>query len=367
MARRRRRVVFRRRAAGAVPVLGFAGAQRLLWIGSALAVGTLIASALLFWVFEHASNDRITSVGSGFIWVTRTLLEQSSPWDITTGAGTAIYYVVLLAGVSLAAMATAAIASKLVELVIRKGGGMGDVRLTGHIVICGWNSKGPEILRELHAEEVEDKRAVVILAPLTQSPSRDRLTTFLRGNPHNGEDLLRAAIDQADTAILLADESNPHANADDIDAKTLLTALAVESINPRCHTCVEVLRSENRQHFQRTKTDEMVVSSELTGALLATSASTHGITRVVGDLITHPEGNEFYSIPPPPEIVGRPFGEALRELKERYDCVVMALAEQEGDYAINPPADRIVEAGNRLLVISRAAPAARAADMARRG
>jgi voltage-gated potassium channel len=332
------------------------GVRRVLWIGMALAIVTLVASALLFYVYERGRNPQVTSAGSGFIWVTRTLLEQSSPWDIVSGAGTVVYYVVLIAGVSLAAMATAAIASKLVEIVIKRGGGMGNAHMHGHIVICGWNSKGPEILRELHADEVADKRPVVILAPLAQSPSRDKLTLFLSGSPATTEDLTRAAIDQADTAIILADDSNPTAGADDIDAKTLLSTLAVETLAPNIHTCVEVLRSENRQHFMRTKANELIVSSELTGALLAASASTHGISRVFHDLVTHPEGNEFYSVRVPADLVGRAFGDALADMKHRFDCVLAAVASEGENYEINPPAERALREGERLLVIARRSP-----------
>jgi voltage-gated potassium channel len=347
--KRRRKTLISRRAAMAFAV----DFTRHLLILAGVAFVTLMTSGVLFWLFERDKNPNIHNIGSGFQWVTRTLLEGASPWSITTGVGTVLNYVVLIAGVGLVATATGAIVSKLVEMIVRRGSGMGQTRLSEHIVICGWNSKGPEILRELHAEEVEDKRPIVILAPLESRPSRDDLTHFLRGNPSNADDLMRAGIDRAGTAIVLADDSNPSAAADDIDAKTLLTTLAVETLNPDCYTCVEVIRSENRQHFERTKADELVVSSELTGALLATSAVTHGISRVVSDLITHPEGNEFYRIAAPSDIVGKLFHEAIDILKRGHDCVAFAIATHDGAYKINPPADTPIREGDHLLVIAR--------------
>lgn len=320
---------------------------------AAFAVGLLIASAIFFWAFESASNEQVPNVGAGFKWVTLTLLEQSSPWDIVTSAGTVIYYVVLVAGVGLAAIATGAIASKLLEYILRKGSGMGEAKWNNHIVICGWSSKGEEILRELHAEEVEDKRPIVILAPIETNPTRDELVTFIRGNPSSSEDLLRAGIDRADTAIILADTSNPSQSSDDMDAKTLLTTLAVESVNPNCYSCVEVVKSENRQHFERTNADELVVSAELTGALLASSAITHGLSRVVTDLITHPVGNEFYYIPTPESIVGRTFADALTLMKKEKNCILMAVATDGTEYIINPSGDRAITASDRLLVIAQ--------------
>ena len=66
-----------------------------------------------------------------------------------------------------------------------------------------------------------------------------------------------------------------------------------------------MIRSENRQHFERTHADELVVTAELTGSLLAASARTHGLTTVVADLLTHPEGPELYRVPVPPSSRGR--------------------------------------------------------------
>ena len=330
---------------------------RQLWLGGFVALGILVVSGILFFFAERRTNESINNPLDGLAWVSRTLLEGSSPFSITTTMGNVLNYVVLVAGVSMVAMVTGAVASKLVEIVMRRGQGMGTARVTGHILICGWNNMGQQILDELHADEVKDKRPVVVLADLETSPVKSDLVTFIRGNPSDPDDLTRGGIATADTAIILADRANLSSNPDDVDAKTLLTALEVESMNPSCYTCVEVIKPKNRSHFLRTKADELVVSSELTGALLAISAITHGISRVVSDLVTHPQGNEFYAIPVPPTMVGRTFHEAVEELKRSTDCIAMAVAADGQEFDINPPGSRVLNDGDRLLVIGREAPA----------
>jgi voltage-gated potassium channel len=332
-----------------------------LVIGAMISAAVLIACAFLFYAVEKGKGPEVRDLGSGFLWVTRVLVQGEPPWEPRTGLGQVLFYLVVLTGVGLIAIATGAVATKLIGLFMRREAGMGEIKFSDHIVICGWSPKGEEILRELHAEEVEDKRPVVILAPLDANPSPDDLTTFIRGVPSDGKDLLRAGIDGADTAIILADGSNPAHTADDIDAKSLLTTLAVESINPNCYTCVEVIRSENRQHFERTKADELVVSAELTGALLAISAVTHGMSGVVADLITHPGGNEFYSIPTPASLAGSTFREVMAELKDRYDCLLVACGAESRGFEVNPPPGRVLEAEDRLLVIAGIDPSARIA------
>lgn len=330
----------------------FGRLSRRFMILTFLASAVLVVCPVLFWLFEHGHSPDVRNVGTGFQWVSRTLFETTSAYKIHTGPGFAVYYVVRVAGVSLVAFASGTIASRLVNNVILKGKGMGSTNQSGHIVICGWSSKGAEIIRELRAKEVEDTRRVVVLAQLESDPTREEDVEFLRGDPSDETDLRRAGIDVADTAIILADESNPSTNAGDRDARTLLTCLAVESINPDVYTCVEVIRSENRQHFARTHANELVVSAELTGALLAGSATTHGLSRLVADLVTHPEGNEFYRVVAPPPVVGKTVQDAMPLLKGAIDATLIAVLSDGVRFAVNPAADRVINAGDELLLIA---------------
>lgn len=145
---------------------------RELLLAAILVNVVLVLCAILFWAFEgSAGNEEVTSFWSGFEWVTRTLLEAASPWDIKTPVGKFLNYVVLVSGVGLVAIATGVIASKLFTFIMRKDLGMGQAKFQGHIVICGWSAKGAEILRELHAEEVENKSPIALLAQLETTPT----------------------------------------------------------------------------------------------------------------------------------------------------------------------------------------------------
>ncbi|HEX6595376.1 MAG TPA: NAD-binding protein [Acidimicrobiales bacterium] len=323
-----------------------------LLIRAAVAFGVLVLCPLLFWAFEHRRNADVGNILSGFTWLLRTLFEGGSAYDIETGPGYAVYYIVQISGVSLVAFLTGAVASRLVSTVMAKGKGMGSTKRSGHIVVCGWSSKGEEILRELRAPQLEDKRPVVVLAPLENDPTRYEDVEFIRGDPTEEVDLRRAGIDRAETAIILADESSPAASAGDRDARTLLTCLAVESINRSCYTCVEVIRSENRQHFARTEVNELIVSAELTGALLASSATVHGLTQLVTDLVTHPVGHEFYRVDPPAEAIGKPVGEVLGMLKRSHEAILIAVLSEGVHFDINPHSDRVIQGTDKLLVIA---------------
>jgi voltage-gated potassium channel len=343
-----------------VVLLALRKVQRAL--GPAVFAGLLVLSAL-YWIStfviyfaEHGRNADFANFRSALYWVFIKVID-SAPWDVQTTLGKVMDYTVgLLKPISIAVV-TAALTSHLFQMIVRRGSGMGRTRMKNHIVICGWSSKGAEILREIRSRGLEGRRRpVVILAHLDTSPTNDDYTTFIAGDPTSAADLKRAGIEGADVALVLADNSYPDIDAEDVDSRTLLTTLAVESLNPACYTCVEVVRSSNREHFARTKADELVVSAHLTGALLAHSAMARGLSRVLDDLLTYPEGDEFYWVPVPPRWGGRRFADVLADMKGRFDCLPLAVSRDSG-YTTNPPADYVLQAGDRLLVLAKTEPA----------
>ena len=326
--------------------------NRRFWQLAGLAVFILVLAPLLFWVFEHRSNGDVDDVPDAYLWIVRTLIEEGSAYDIKTAGGFLVFYVVQIAGISLVAFVSGAIASRLVTTVMQKGKGMGSTNAKDHIVICGWSGKGAEIIRELRAREVQDRRRIVVLANLENDPTKVDDVEFFRGDPSDETDLLRAGIDRCSMAIVLADESMPAATDAERDARTLFTVLAVETVNADAYSCVEVIRSENRRHFANTHANELVISAEVTGALLAGSAANPGLSRVVTNLVTHPEDQEFYRIPVPASLVGKTVSDALVTLKRERDALLVAIVVGIDDYALNPPLDRVLQEQEHLLVIS---------------
>jgi voltage-gated potassium channel len=324
--------------------------NRRLLLATLLIFLVLLFAPVFFWAVEHARSDDVHSIGDAYGWLFRTLFENSSPYKLRSQFGFVSYWLVRVAGVSLVAVGTATLASRFVSTVIKQGAGMGTYKGAGHLLVCGWNRKGPEIVRELRAREVEDEREIVILAERESSPLDEKGVTFIRGNPSSADDLHRAALADVSTVIVLADESNVSNEPDDVDARTLLTTLAVETINPGAYSCVEVIKSENRVHFERTHADELVVSAEVTGALLAAAARMHGLTGVIADLLTHPVGQELYRIPLPVELANQSTRHALEVLKDHYDSLLVGVFV--GDQClVNPPNDTVLGAGDELLVV----------------
>jgi len=191
--------------------------------------------------------------------------------------------------------------------------------LCGHYVICNWNDLGDEIIRQLHASVVREKKPVVIVTDQPEQVLPRQLQADARregaggpeddpyhgvfvvpGDPTSDHVLARADVKHAETAIVLSDPRE----GDFADTKSVLIALAVEAIEPRVHTIVELLNSRNRIHFKHTLVDEIVCMDELTEKLLAQAALTHGLSEFYMRLLTATDDtNEVYVVDVPEEFV----------------------------------------------------------------
>jgi voltage-gated potassium channel len=117
---------------------------------------------------------------------------------------------------------------------------------------------------------------------------------------------------------------------------------------------VEVLLAENVEHFRQVKADELVVSGEVSSLLLASAASDHGVSRLVGDLLTHDGArgpDDLCSIDVPTPLEGARFLDALVHLKENQAAIAVAVVGTDGTVDVNPASDRRLSGGERLLTI----------------
>jgi len=114
-------------------------------------LAVLIACPAVLWLFERGANPEIRTLPNAYFWMWRTLMEQGSPIEFDTAGGWLVSYLVVIVGVGLVATGTAAIVSRLVDLLLRRQAGMHATRVSDHVLICGWNSHARTIVEELRA------------------------------------------------------------------------------------------------------------------------------------------------------------------------------------------------------------------------
>jgi hypothetical protein len=134
--------------------------------------------------------------------------------------------------------------------------------------------------------------------------------------------LKSAGIGDFDSLVILADRSD-EASAKYTDHRSLMVALAANSIKPDLHIVVEVINSEHREHFERIPHTEIVSVQELSEKLLAQAVISPGITEVFFKLLTATaDSNEIYVVSIPESWEGLEFQEVYREFLARDEPVI---------------------------------------------
>jgi voltage-gated potassium channel len=280
----------------------------------------------------------------------------------------------MIVSITVLVIITAKITSVFVEFV-RRGGIMAKkVNLSGHTIICGWNFQGEHIIGELLSADVRQQRGVVVINDSEKRPFKEERVEFIKGDPSQDNDLKRAGIMKADSVIVLTDLTK---GANEADAEALMVVLAVESLNPKVHTCVQIVNSTNRMHLERAHADEIICLDQVGGSLAVASALNHGVSRIVSELLSFNIGSEFYRYDRQisDELVGKEFTEAVQLLAQKHVIllaietdyseemlkqlsadVVYNLPEEDRIMVVNPQSEYTIRQGDALFVIAESEP-----------
>ena len=210
-------------------VLAFSRRENIPRLFTVVIAIVFSSSILLFWV------EPDLSLVDSFWWSIVTLTTVGYG-DITpvTLAGRFIATVDMLVGIGVLAVLTAKIASTLVEQKNQERLGMKTYNPQNHIIICEWNYRAQNILKELRLESKTRQLPVVLIADIERKPLDDDDLYFVRGDASD-DTLMRANLPEANTVIILGDDSLEYSNR---DARVVLATLTVESINPDVlHDC----------------------------------------------------------------------------------------------------------------------------------
>jgi voltage-gated potassium channel len=291
------------------------------------------------------------------IWWAIVTLTTVGFGDISpeTLGGRLIGVVLMFFGIGVLGTFTATIASAFVQERQRKDRGMGDCDLEDHIILCGWNYRTREILKDLRADTRSATRPIALVADFETNPaSDDDRLCFVRGS-ETEDDLKRAGIEKAKTVVLVGDRSQDYRAR---DAKAVLAVLTVKSLNKSVYTIVELAGEENERHCRQAGADEIVVSADLCSHVVSTAALDHGISKVVHELLSAQKGQDLITMPVPEGYGGRSFIDVFSDLKRNEGKIALAIQRHEtAEITTNPDASFKVKAEDRLVVISNRARA----------
>ncbi len=309
----------------------------LVVVLSMISVFSLTSVGIL--IFEHRLNEGFRSLGDVIWWtiVTASTVGYGDKVPETAG-GRMVAILVIVFGVLAASIVTGQIASWLVEWKIKEGSGLATQRkLTKHLVICGWKNEMPGFLtgilkvnRKLTSEDIVLVSTVepAAIENLRSVPELQNIG-FVRGDHVDEAVLRRANVKRAAKVLILAD-SSVAGTAQEVDARTVMTAMTIKSISKDIYTCVELIDSKFERYLQSVHCDEIFLSRQHNRLLLANASAASGISHVVRDLLDMEE-NRLVTREFPAKFVGDTFSSLSQYFMEAEKSILIGLLENTGN------------------------------------
>jgi voltage-gated potassium channel len=280
--------------------------------------------SITFYLFEKeygAPYDTYSGTLKGILVLVMSGFDVEPPNSAVALVGA---YFLMGAGIVYIGLLTSIIVVSVLESHLRKGIHVGNIKYKDHILVCGWHKSFKNLLSQLFAEDLKKHHPVVIIdASIEQAPTDYPLLKVIKGDPTDNDVLEQANAREARSAIILADRKSTDPN--EADSRSLLIALAVETLQPAIYSCVEVLNPENVVHFKRINVDEVISISDISKHLIVQSALNPGISKLIMDMITFGEGEELYCVDIPPQCVGKTFVDLSVTLVKEHNIILVGV------------------------------------------
>ena len=333
----------------------------LFWL--ALVSGAFIGlMALLVWATGIApageGGARPGLVELAWMALMRTLDAGTMGGDAGSWAFLLAMLVVTFGGIfvisTLIGSITSGIEAKLEEL--RKG--RSRVLESGHVVVLGWSSHVFTVVAELLVANRSQARAcIVVLGEKNKVEMEDELRERLgdlgrvrlicrTGDPTSLEDLDLVSVQTSRSIVVLPPEG---ADADATVVKTLLAVTNSPRRRPEPYHLVAAVQEPRSLSAARLAgRDEAALFEvgELLTRITVQTCRQSGLSVVYQELLDF-DGDEIY-LREEPALVGRTYGEALFAYEK---AAVIGLAPRGQAALVNPPMDRRIEPGDRIVAV----------------
>jgi len=333
------------------------GATEYMVVGGLLAMTVLFGSGAMLALEGAARNDQIDTFGEAF-WFSLYSLFAGEPVagaPQTTG-GRLVTALIMFMGLTIFAMFTGTVSAFMVDRIQAEENRVDWRQFENHVIICGWSSKGEIVAREYRVSKQHNDQPIVVVAQTTDqtppvSPDLRDDVRFLNDDFTRVIALEQAGIHRARTCVILSDTRGGR-SVQDADARTILTALTVEKLNPEVYTCAELNNRAYGTHLTMGHVNDYVVSGEHSAYLLAQASLHRGLMGVFSELLTHARGNNFYCCDVPQDWVGRSFDQLYIHLRQQHQAILVAVhSPSTQQYRVNPR-DHVLAATEQIIVIA---------------
>ncbi|MGM0974767.1 MAG: NAD-binding protein [Bacillota bacterium] len=136
-----------------------------------------------------------------------------------------------------------------------------NISLDKDFLIIGWNERTKRIIETLSKVKT-DLEICIIDNTLEERPIESKMVDFIFGNPMHDDTFEKVKnIDLIGTAIVTADR---HSTSEiDSDTRSIISVLAIKSLNPSIFCIVEILTTSQLLNATRAGANKIVNSSDI--------------------------------------------------------------------------------------------------------
>jgi len=253
----------------------------------------ITASAFIYIQERNDPSGQFKSLGDAMWWsfVTITTVGYGDKVPVTS-TGRVIAVFLMLGAIASIALPSGILASALTRKFISiKEGRLSMKNFKNHIVICGWNNSAEQLMKvlEKHPQSIRKDIVSATLKPLDEIDDKNVL---VKHGDFTKESILNdVSIANASSVIVVAEELRGISD-ESVDARSFLACNLIRKINPDIYIVAQLLNRENASILKDTVNNiEIIISDDITGAMLSTSILAPGTSKLVNTLISYTREN----------------------------------------------------------------------------
>ncbi len=292
----------------------------------------------LLWVVSTLIFHYIEGVGlfDAFYWaVTTTATVGYGDISAATMIGKVTSIFVMLSGIGVLAVLLGAIAEVFIENAVNKRNKK-EIKLENHIIICGWDNKLNIATKEL----LNSGKEIIVIACEEKLPMEHADLFFINGEPCDDQNLRMASVEQATHALI----------SGKTDTETLLTAIAIEKLNPRINTTCIVSDHRVIKALEKSGVDKALSIDEFFGIFFSRSVHVPFLTAYLNEIMSI-QGMDIYQSKVFDELIGISYLDAMILLKEKYDAQLNGIVRGEKIF-VNMKKDDVITEDDQIIYIA---------------
>ena len=215
--------------------------------------------------------------------------------------------------------------------------------MSNHIIICGFGRNGKQAAKKLLAY----KKPFVVIEKDKDCVEKNQSDSFafIEGNANEDEILQKAGIERANTLI----SALPN------DADNLFVVLSARQINKDLHIISRASQEASYSKLKLAGANNVILPDKIGGDHMASLVVIPDLVEFIDNLsIVGKNGINIEEIavealynPSPPK--------SIKDLDFRHEtgCTVIGYRSPEGEYTINPDANRLLVPNSKIIVLGR--------------